>query len=451
VGFANTTVWFFSLVGVLFIQHARKITQFDRWTITEHSYDIRPIAVCMLILNNLPEIFVVVRESPLDFARGDLSSSNLLSVGCAGVAATLSLYMLLIRQTVGANLFSGPSFWILSLFLLYFVSSAWSFFPLGTMYRSIELFFQYVAAIYIFTGRNPLRSLYWILAADLLLGAIALAPVALKALAAGEVFGFLRSNQNAMYAAVFLLLNYHMRPKSIGAYAYGLFMLIGFGSAATLGAFFVGIAIYAIYRRERGLAYTLRLPIIATMVAASILFIFYPEFYSNIFGFLATVLQKDARSFTNASGRFEIWQAFLVSVADYPLGIGFWAEKSSFLYEAFMRMEVEWLPGNTHNGFLSAFVGAGIPGLVLLFTIYLSIVGYLRHQEIETRRICYPILAILFINSMTFAGIGGVFSMWYYVLAAVVVLSDLPIARRQPAGALVMTARSERAAHAHGL
>jgi hypothetical protein len=451
VGFENATVWFFSLVGVLFIQHARKITHFDRWAITEHSYDIRPIAACMVLLNNLPEIFVVVRESPLDFVRGELSSSNFLSIGCAGVAAALSLYMLLIRQTIGANLFSGPSFWVLSLFFLYLVSSAWSFFPLGTMYRSVELFFQYVAAIYIFTGRNPLRSLYWILAADLLLTAIGLAPVAVKSLTTGEVFGFIRSNQNALYAAVFLLLTYHMQPRSIGAYVYGLFMLIGFGSAATLGAFLVGIAIYAIYGRERGLVYTLRLPIIGIMVAASILFVFYPEFYSDISGFLAILLQKEVRSFFNASGRFEIWQAFLASVADYPLGIGFWAEKSSFLYEAFMRMEVEWLPGNTHNGFLSAFVGAGIPGLLLLFTIYLSIVGYLRHQSIETRRICYPILVILFINSMTFAGIGGVFSMWYYVLAAVVVLSDLPAARRQPAAVQVMAPASERAAHAHGV
>jgi O-Antigen ligase len=447
MAFENLTVWFFSLVAILLMLQARKITQLDRWPITVHGYDTRPIAVCMVVLNNLANLFVVVRQTPADFAQADLSSSNFLTIGCAAAAALLSLYMLLIRKTIGQNLICGPSFWVLSLFLLYFASSSWSAFPEGTMFRSAELFFQYVAAIYIFTGRNPLRSLYWILAADLLLAAIATAPFAMQE---ASVFGFLRSNQHSFYAALFLLLTYHLRRNSISAYLYGLFMLVAFGSTATLAAFLVGIAIYAMYGRGRGLVFALRGPIIAVMVAASVMFIFFPEFYSGIIDLIAPVLQKDVRSFYNASGRIEIWTGFLAALADYPLGIGFWAERSSFLYEAFMRLEVEWLPGNTHNGFLSAFVGAGIPALALLFVVYASVLAYLRHQDLETRRIGYPIVAMLFINSMTYAGIGGIFSMWYYVLAAVVVLSNLPVASRLPVGVSLVPVR-ERALRAHGL
>jgi O-antigen ligase len=450
MGFENLTVWYFSLLAVVLMQQARKITQLDRWPIVVHGYDTRPIAVCMVLLNNLANLFVVVRQSPVDLSQGDLSSSNFLTVVASAAAALLSLYMLLVRKSIGPNLISGPSFWLLSLFLLYFASSFWSMFPEGTMYRSVELFAQYVAAIYIFTGRNPLRSLYWILAADLLLAAISLAPLALESLAKGEVFGFIRSNQHSLYAALFLLLTYHLHRNSIPAYLYGLFMLVGFGSASTLAAFLVAIAIYAMYGRGRGLLFALRVPIMAAMVAASTMFIFFPEFYSGIIDFLAPVLQKDVRSFYNASGRIEIWQGFLASLADYPLGIGFWAERSSFLYDAFMRLEVEWLPGNTHNGFLSAFVGAGIPALVLLIAIYASLVTYLHRQDLDTRRIGYPIVAMLFINSMTYAGIGGTFSMWYYVLAAVVVLSNLPVAGRVSEGISLVPAR-ERALRAQGL
>ena len=34
-------------------------------------------------------------------------------------------------------------------------------------------------------------------------------------------------------------------------------------------------------------------------------------------------------------------------------------------------------------------------------------------------------LTMLFINSITYPGIGGIFSMWYYALAVVIVLSNL--------------------------
>src|SRR5439155_26343220 len=121
----------------------------------------------------------------------------------------------------------------------------------------------YVESNYIFNGRHPLRSLYWILAAVLLAGAIELAPLALKSLASGEVFGFIRSNQQSLYAALFLLLTYHLRRNSIAAYLYGLFMLVGYGSAATLAAFLVAIAIYVMYGRDRSLVFALRVPIIA--------------------------------------------------------------------------------------------------------------------------------------------------------------------------------------------
>jgi O-antigen ligase len=217
-----------------------------------------------------------------------------------------------------------------------------------------------------------------------------------------------------------------------------------------LAAFLVGIAIYAMYGRDRGLLFALRGPIVAVMIAASVTFIFFPEFYSGIIDFIAPILQKDVRSFYNASGRIEIWTGFLAALEDYPMGIGCWAERSSFLYEAFMRLEVEWLPGNTHNGFLSALVGAGIPALALLFVVYGSVVAYLRRQDLDTRRIGYSIVAMLFINSMTFYGIGGIFSMWYYVLACVVVLSNLPVASRMPVGVSLVPV-GKRALRAQGL
>jgi O-antigen ligase len=80
---------------------------------------------------------------------------------------------------------------------------------------------------------------------------------------------------------------------------------------------------------------------------------------------------------------------------------------------------------NAHNGFLSAWIGAGIPALGCLLMVYISTIVNLRRQNVLVRRICFSLLFMLFINSMTYSGIGGFFSMWYFVLAAVIVLSNL--------------------------
>jgi O-antigen ligase len=423
-----------SFIVLAFTQKMRQLARIDRSPTQLHGRNIIFASTIVVILNNIPNFFLVVRDTPYELVIGELSTSNILQIVSTILVAIYCNLIVMANGNLRSNLLAGPFFWIMVLLALYCVSTLWSIFPKGTAFGSIELVAYFAVAVFIFSGKRPLINLYWIMFFQILLGALALAQGGIVQLQSGRFFGFLQSNQHALYAAVYLLLHYHLYRSRILGYIFGLVMFVGFGSSATTSALLSGIAVYLIYGNTTSILYLARTPIITAIVIFNFSFIFFPEYFGGAIDVLSTVLQKDPEHFYDATGRLNIWPNYLEILKDYPLGTGFWSERE-FLYEHLSSFaQHHWfLPPNTHNGYLSAYLSAGIPAVLCLSLVYISTIKHLGRQPSPIRRIGLSMLMILFINSLTYPGIGGYFTLWYYVLVAIIALSNLRIASTRPA------------------
>jgi hypothetical protein len=411
----------------------RQVTRIDRSPTQLHGGNTIFASALVVILNNIPNLFLVVRDTPYELVTGELSTSNILQI-CSTIIVTIYCNLIVLSsRTIRPNLLAGPFFWVMVLLTLYCVSTLWSIFPKGTAFGSVELIVYFVVAVFIFSGNRPLIKLYWIMFFEILLGALATMEDGIVQLQSGRFFGFLQSNQHALYAAVYLLLHYHLYRSRILGYIFGFVMFVGFGSSATTSALLSGIAVYLIYGNTTSILYLARIPIITAIVIFNFSFMLFPEYFGGAIDVLSTVLQKDSEHFYDATGRLNIWPIYLEILKDYPLGTGFWSERE-FLYEHLGSFaQHQWfLPPNTHNGYLSAYLGAGIPAILCLSLVYISTIKHLARQPSRIRRIGLSMLMILFVNSLTYPGIGGYFTLWYYVLVAIIALSNLRIASTRP-------------------
>ena len=406
-----------TVLSVAFLHIVKKTFPIDGFKTSLRLDSTRTIAILVVVAVNIPYFFDPGRAQS-ELLREGLSISNIINIFDSIVMAFAAVYLLAAARRLKFDLISGPSFWLVLLFALYFASTIWSFYPQGSAFRAFELIVYYVVAVFVFTGRQPLQILYWVMFLEILLGG---ATLLIGGLAGGNIIGFMQSNQHSLYAAVFLLLHYHLYRPSISGYLFGLFFLLGFGSTTTFAAFLGGVATYAVYGYASGPVYLLRVPITLTIIGLYLWFIFFPEVFSGFIDIVAAVLQKRAEKFSDASGRIALWQFYYEYLKSQPFGIGFWSERFIFA----RGYDVPWSAMNAHNGFLTAWIGAGVPALGCLSMVYVSIIAHLRRQDVAVRRIGVTLLFMLFVNSITYAGIGGFFSMWYYVLAAIIVLSNL--------------------------
>ena len=378
----------------------------------------------VVLLNNLPNFFSAPRDNPNDLIQEGLSIANLIVVICSLIVCIYSVYLLVTSKKLWYNILAGPSFWVMCLFTLYCLSTFWSIFPLGTVFHAVELVGYFIVATFIFSGKGPLKTLYLLMFLQLLFGAVVSLQDAIGGLQAGKFFSFMQSNQFSLYTAVFLLLHYYFHRANISGYIFGSILFIGFGSAGTVAAFLAGMAVYLIYGSPKRTIYLFRVPIVLSIISFEIVFLFFPEYFDGLINILSAVLQKDPQSFYDATGRLEIWKIYSnILIFDYPLGTGFWSDR--VLFHEFLGefAGLWWLPKSAHDGFLSAWVGAGLPAVLCLSLIYISIVKHLKRQVDPIRRVSLSLLVMLFINSLTYPGIGGYFTLWYYVLAAIISLS----------------------------
>lgn len=409
----------FVVMVFIFALLVREALRLGRTAIETHSENVIPVVIGVVCLNNLSNFFTVQRNNPFELLNSGLSISNILSVVSSLAVVTCSGYLLATRRTLLHNMFRGPSFWLVSLFTLYAASTLWSIFPTGTGFRSVEIIAYYIIALYIFTGKDPVRTLYWTMLVEITIAALQYVPEGIDSLRSGRTFGFFVSNQYALYAAVFLFLHWQLYPARILGYVYGIFLFAGFGSTASSVAFLAGILTYIVVRDPRSIIYALRFPVMGVILMLCLLPLFRPDYFGEIFYFISPLVQKKPEDFFTATGRLIIWKVYFENLVDVPFGIGFWSER------AFLSRFINfwWVPPNAHNGFISAWIAAGLPAVLCLCVIYGSIIQYLRTQNFLIRRICHPLLIMLFINSWTYPGIGGYFTLWYFVLAAIVMLS----------------------------
>jgi hypothetical protein len=171
----NQTVFIalMSFIVLAFTQTMRQLTRIDRSITQLHGRNTIFASALVVILNNIPNFFLVVRDTPYELVTGELSTSNILQI-CSTIILAMYCHLIVMASgTIRSNVLAGPFFWVMVLLTLYCVSTLWSIFPKGTAFGSVELIVYFVVAVFIFSWNRPLINLYWIMFFQILLGALA--------------------------------------------------------------------------------------------------------------------------------------------------------------------------------------------------------------------------------------------------------------------------------------
>jgi hypothetical protein len=363
------------------------------------------------------------------------SAQNLLQIAVVGVAA-LWAYHLLARRTVPvAALANGPAFWVTLLIAVYAVSTAWSVWPELTLFRVVELAVFWVLLLHVFLGEDAwegsLRRLLWIAVA----ASWASHLLEWEAIvAAGSLRGIAYDNVSTLVAAALLLLEVHRcirrpSPGAWGAAGVAGISVIAFGSLTTSVALVVAGGVYLAVRAQRS-ARDRELLLVGALVVAAALgaVLLQPTTAAgdDLAHEIAEWSGKDVRNIQDMTGRLPLWRALLDGTADQPMGLGF-AGAERKLALGFVRVSVVgWTPSHAHNGFLSGWLGAGWPGLLLSVAVFLAVAQRVRETPVAGRPLGAALLVLLFINNMTATAVGGTLGVPWMVMMALASMAPGP-------------------------
>lgn len=421
IGIAILTV-FFCIVAI------RRYNRIDKRKMTQRDYSTYETMIFLILAVIIPQFFFNNRENAFELLERGLTLYNSLIIASAFATCFYALYLLLRKPFLRSNILKEPSFWLIGLFFIYLISSLWSVWPIATAFRAFELFGYYIVSFYMFNGENTIRNLYFLILSLMIVSALFSVNDAIMNITAGQYYGFMSSNSYSLLAAVFLFAHHDLYPGRIWGYILGAILFIGYGSSATLAALVLGISVYLICFLSKPLRFLIGLPAISIILFIFITMLLFPAHYLKVFEFVSPLLQKDRSLFLTGTGRLLIWPVYLEEFINLPIGAGFWSADRMFI----SQLTGLWFARNAHNGYLIAWIGAGFPGLFCLIGIYLSLIFRLRRKSLPIRRFSYAILAMLFLNSFTYSGIGGSFNPWYFILSALIVLAGTQCGGHQP-------------------
>jgi O-antigen ligase len=151
---------------------------------------------------------------------------------------------------------------------------------------------------------------------------------------------------------------------------------------------------------------------------------------------------KEVQHLETMSGRLPLWRTVWETTNDAPFGLGFAAAERSFVVLLVQLRELGWAAKNAHNGYLSAWMGAGWPGVAILLMLFVSLYLKSRSAVGETRTLIQALILLLIVNNLTIAAVGGPYSPVFMLTMA------LACAPLEPAG---QTRRAEAHPHADPL
>ena len=406
----------------------RRYYRIDKNKMTQLYYSSYETMIFLILIMIIPHFFFINRENAFELLERGLTLYNVLTIASAFATCFYALLLLLRKPILRSNILKEPSFWLIGLFFVYLISSLWSVWPIATAFRAFELFGYYIVSFYMFNGKNTIRNLYFLILSLMIVSALFSINDAVMNITAGQYYSFMSSNSYSLLAAVFLFAHHDLYPGRIWGYILGAILFIGYGSSATLAALVLGISVYLTYFLSKPLRFLIGLPAISIILFNFIAMLFFPAYYLKVFEFISPLLQKDINLFLTGTGRLSIWSVYLNEFINVPFGAGFWSADRMFI----SQLTGLWFARHAHNGYLIAWIGAGFPGLFCLIGIYLSLIFRLRRNSLSIRRFSYAILAMLFLNSFTYSGIGGSFNPWYFILSALIVLSGTQSDGYQP-------------------
>jgi O-antigen ligase len=138
----------------------------------------------------------------------------------------------------------------------------------------------------------------------------------------------------------------------------------------------------------------------------------------------STLSGKSRSNIVAMTGRLELWTTIWESARHQPWGFGFAAFERTL---SLSNSSMSWKAGNAHNGFISAWLGAGWLAVALLLSYLASVWAKQQTIDVTQRPVFLTLLLLIVLNNLTVPAVGGRLTVEFLVLMA---LSHIPVARR---------------------
>lgn len=371
-----------------------------------------------------------------DLATQGPSAQNLVQAAVVLAAAAWAFHLLARGLVPAAAARGGPAFWVSAFVLVALMSTAWSVWPVLTAYRALELGVFWVLLLHLFTSGlwgSTLRVLLW--AALATAWAEQLVHLDLSA-PSGTLYGFAYDNESTLVAAALLLVELHAtlaRPSRTGwlrvAVACG--SVVAFGSLATSAALAAATLVLLVLRGRTDTG-ARQAVLVAVVVGASIVgavALSPSEAGDDLVAEVASLTGKEVDGVESLTGRLPLWLAIAEATRDDPLGLGFAGAERALALDIVEVEEVGWRAGHAHNGYLSGWLAAGWPGLLLVVGVFAGVWQHRHRLALGTAALVAPLLVLLAVNNLTAAAVGGQLGVPWMVMMA---LAAAPPARYAP-------------------
>lgn len=428
-------VWFGLLVGLLRPRTLAPLAE-AHWM---------PPALILAGFFFMPYAFLVQRADGTDLLEEGLSSSNVITLGFACLAALWCAWVVAGTPRLVSLLLDRVLFPFWLFMAVACASVAWSIVPSYTIYRALELVVLFSLCVLVLDRR---RFEHGFLAAHvvLLLAWLAVRSTQIVDGAARGIF-FSSAKDNLMpllCLSVLLMLAVGERPRRgallIAGLAATCFVLAG--SAATVGAIpliFTGLLAASpdpVRRLVGYVASAVWMVVFAVLLAGLASF---PELMEAV----SVALQKPVVELEQATGRGKLWPIFIEATLDRNVGAGF-AAGERFIQLLVDEAAVQERLGTTrvffsssHNMLISSWVGTGWIGLLTLATCLGLAWREGTRLDAAGRRYVLPILLVLSANGLTTPGIFGEFNLhtvtWVTILCCIRAHRTAPRPTRVPA------------------
>lgn len=366
-------------------------------------------------------LFYESRPDVLALMEEGMSTSNIHQAIFVAAAAAWSAFLVATgRVRIGA-LIAGPSFWVTSLILVFLASTVWSVWPEYTLFRVLEIASFWFISLHLFAVEDWVRQLGWFLLlatlAEWLYGLLEY-----QRFSEGVILGAIYTNSGSLSAGAFFIVAVQQsitteNMSKWGWSAFACLSIVIFGSLTTAAASVIALAMLLVLwmmRRADPVAVALAAVLMTLGMAAFGGFILTADTagISELFG-------KDTEQIGTMTGRLPLWSAIWEISKNDPFGSGFGADRFvAALIGGRSWTDIRAWAGHSHNGFISAWLGAGFPGFLLSICMVLSILSATARMVITDRVLVVPLMILMITNNMSFPAFGGQFNPYWMIIMA---------------------------------
>ena len=238
-----------------------------------------------------------------------------------------------------------------------------------------------------------------------------------------------RSNTGSTVAAALLILMVHQRiilrsARQVILASMAILGLVLFGSLATgISVVFALWVLVSVRRNKRRPAFAIVLGFLlltgTAYIAAAL-----PHMISPVTQAIAQLYGKTPDVIGTFTGRMPLWLEIWEVSKSQPLGSGFAATERSLTADDAYLQSVGWAATHSHSGYISAWLGAGWLGCMLLVSLFVSLWRQSRKHSPEYEPLIKSFIVLLAINNLTIAGVGGQWTLAWVLMTA---LSCAPV------------------------